>query len=69
MKKAGFWCLVLLAFSSAAPNSPRAPEEEKSEQNKTAEELEDQSNVLIEVRKNIYSENFKAHSLTLIRVH
>lgn len=53
MKKAGFWCLVLLAFSSAAPNSPRAHEEEKSEQNKTAEELEDQSNILIEVRKNL----------------
>lgn len=50
MEKVGFWCLVLIAYSSAAP---RAPQEEKSGQNKTLEaELEDQGNVWIEVRNN-----------------
>ncbi|XP_034169614.1 olfactomedin-like 2Ba isoform X2 [Pangasianodon hypophthalmus] len=50
MEKVGFWCLVLLAYTSAAPNAPRALQQEKSEQNKPSEaELEDQGNVLIEL--------------------
>lgn len=49
MEKVGFWCLVLLIYSSAAPNSPRALQEEKNQQNKTPE-TEEQCNVLVEVR-------------------
>ncbi|KAK3542587.1 hypothetical protein QTP86_031291 [Hemibagrus guttatus] len=50
METVGFWCLLLLVHASAAPNTPGALQEEKSEHNKTLDaELEDQVDVLIEL--------------------
>lgn len=63
MEKVGFLCLVLLVYSSADTNSPRTLQEEQSEPNRTLDaELEDQGNVLIEVR-NDPIHDFRAHSI------
>lgn len=64
METVGFWCLLLLAHCSAAPNTPGVLQEEKSDHNKTLDpELEDQVDVLIEVRENNNKKHFSECTL------
>lgn len=53
MEEVGFWCLLFLACTSAAPSAPRVSQEERSDQNTTLEaDHKDQVNLFIEVRGN-----------------